>query len=124
MVDYRQESIENARGAIKGGSLLNGGAAVALLTQLSTIPQSIAGAALTSMIWWSFGLSFSAFAWVAAFGSTRYVDKWQDEGNDIHRVTSNRYQTAGIVLIILSIICFIAGSLHLAAGFNDAFGNK
>ncbi|RYD81419.1 MAG: hypothetical protein EOP84_11040 [Verrucomicrobiaceae bacterium] len=71
MVDYRQESIENARGAIKAVTLLNGGAAVALLTQLSTIKPEIAGAILTAMAWWSVGLGLAASAWVAAFVSTR-----------------------------------------------------
>lgn len=55
MIDYRQESLENARGAIKGVFLLNGGAAVALLTQISTLKPEIAGAVLFDMEWWSAG---------------------------------------------------------------------
>ncbi|WP_035102559.1 hypothetical protein [Devosia sp. LC5] len=121
MVDYRQESIENARGAIKTVTLLNGGAAVALLTQLSTIPAPVAGAVLTSMIWWSVGLALAACAWVAAFLSTRYVDKWMDEKNDQHRITSNTAQITGIVMILLSIVTFLVGSLFLAAGFHGAY---
>jgi hypothetical protein len=121
MVDYRAESIENARGAIKAGTLLNGGAAVALLTQLSTLPEAIAGAVLTSMVWWCAGLTLAALAWIAAFISTRFVDKWLDEKNDAHRVTSNNAQYAGILLILGSIVAFLAGCLFLAAGFHGAY---
>ena len=121
MVDYRQEAIENARGAIKAGFLLNGGAAVAMLTQLSSIPQVIAGAVLTSMLWWCVGLASATLAWVAAFLSTRYVDKWQDENDDRHRITSNNAQYAGVILILGSVVAFLIGSVWLAAGFHGAY---
>lgn len=121
LVDYRQEAIENARGAIKAAFLLNGGAAVALLTQISNIPHVIAGAVLSSMLWWSVGLSCAALAWVAAFLSTRYVDKWLDENEDKHRVTSNNAQYAGVLLILGSMLAFLIGSIWLAAGFHGAY---
>lgn len=121
MVDYREQSIENARGAIKASTLLNGGAAVAILSQLSTLPKEIAGAALYSMIWWSGGLSLGAVAWVAAFISTRYVDKWMDEANDSHRITSNRAQYWGIFLVLGAVGCFVVGCLFFAAGFHGAY---
>ena len=121
LVDYRQESIENARGAIKAVTLLNGGAAVALLTQISTIKSEIAGAVLTAMAWWSVGLALAACAWVAAFLSTRYVDKWLDEKEDAHRVTSNNAQYTGIGMILGSILCFVIGCMLLAAGFHGAY---
>ncbi|WP_338722370.1 hypothetical protein [Devosia sp. XK-2] len=124
MVDYRAESIENARGAIKGATLLNGGAAVALLTQISAIPQAIAGATLVSMVCWAAGLAVAMLAWVAAFVSTRYVDKWLDEKIDAHRVTSNRFQAIGLVLILLSIVAFLTGSVYLAWGFHAAYAGQ
>lgn len=49
-----------------------------------------------------------------AFLATRYVDKWQDEGNDNHRVVSNRLQALGVSTILLSLGGFITGSLILA----------
>jgi len=121
LVDYRQESIENARGAIKAAMLLNGGAAVALLSQISTLPHEIAGAVLYSMGWWSGGLSLASLAWVAAFISTRYVDKWLDEKDDAHRVTSNNAQQTGILLIVGAILCFATGCCLLATGFHGAY---
>lgn len=118
MADYRAISHEYAQGGIRAAVLLNSGAAVAVLTQLTTLPTDVRGAILASMIMWIAGATIGAATWIAAFGSTRYVDKWQDEGKDAHRVTSNRFQTAGYTMLAISLVLFAAGSITLAVCFH------
>jgi membrane protein implicated in regulation of membrane protease activity len=119
-MDYRQASIDNAQGAIKAAMLLNGGAAVALLTQIGTLPAGLKGAVLWSMTFWAVGVSSAAIAWLFAFAATRYVDKWQTESNDAHRVTSNSFQLAGVLAVLFSIAMFLAGCLYFAFGYAAA----
>ncbi len=119
MADYREISQDYARGAINAAMLVNGGAAVALLSQLSAL-QDIRLAVESALIFWSWGVSFAMFSWVMAFASTRYVDKSIDESasRSQHLTTSNRFMAAGLLLVTGSIVLFIAGCYRVASAFG------
>jgi hypothetical protein len=118
MADYREISQEYARGGIKAVILLNGGAAVAVLSQIGGLPPHIATSAANSMMLWAIGTALGAIGWIMAFYSTRYVDKWQDEQDDRHRKTSNLFQVLGLICVGASVALFLIGSICLAAAFR------
>lgn len=66
MADYREISQEYAQGGFKAVALLNGGAAVAILTQLSELKE-LAQPVLVASSFWAAGITLSALAWIAAF---------------------------------------------------------
>lgn len=117
MADYREISQEYAKEAIKAAMLINGGAAVALLTQATALlDKRLADEAAGAMIWWALGLGLATLTWVLAFGSTRYVDKYEDEEHAPHLETSNRLMFSGLVAILVSLACFGIGCVVLACG--------
>ena len=120
MADYREISQEYAQGGIKAVMLLNGGAAIAILTQLSTLPKAMAGAILTSMVFWAIGTAGAAFVWTVVFASTRYVDKSERENSVSHLARSDNLMTTGFVVLLLSLIFFLAGAINLAFGFASS----
>lgn len=120
MADYREISQHYAKEGIRTVILLNGGAAVALLSQAgSLVEQGLVGGVRAAMIWWSAGAGIGAFTWMMAFLSTRYVDKSEREaGSEQHHLMiSDRYMFAGLTCCILALICFGAGAATLAHGF-------
>lgn len=115
MADYREISQQYAQGAIKAVFVLNGGAAVAMLTQLaSLINLKLGSAAYWPVAMWAIGTAFAAAAWVPAFLSARYVDKHIQEKSDKHLITSNTYMNWGLVLIVASLACFVLATFVLA----------
>lgn len=122
MADYRELSQAYAQGAIKGSVLVNGSAAIALLTQLAALPARLSGAALYSMCFWAVGVALGVFCWVLAFASTRYVDKSErEEGlEQAHLNTSDNFMTWGLALFAISIAAFLAGVFILAYGYANA----
>lgn len=76
MADYREISQQYAQGAIQAGIILNGGAAIAVLSQATRlISVGLAGPLRFAMLCWILGTFFAAVTWVLAFSSTRLVDK-------------------------------------------------
>lgn len=118
MADYREISQEYAQGGFKAVALLNGGAAVAILTQLSEL-KDLAQPVLVASSFWAAGITLSALAWIAAFTSTRYVDKHERERVAAHLETSNTWMYAGILVVLLSLALFVAGVICLAMGFHS-----
>ena len=119
--DYREISQEYAQGAIKAALLINGGAAVALLSQAAELAHAgIADSATSAMIVWAFGVFAAAGAWLVAFMSTRYVDKSEREENktEAHLKTADIFMNVGLGLIAASLICFLVGSISIAYGFG------
>lgn len=117
MADYREISQGYAKEAIKAAMLINAGAAVALLTQATELlDRGLADEAASAMIWWASGLGLATLTWVLAFGSTRYVDKYEDEKHAPHLTTSNRLMFSGIAAILVSLACFGIGCTVLACG--------
>lgn len=120
MADYREISQEYARQGINAAFLLNGGAAIGLLSQAAELIQRGMGKAVApSMAIWSLGTAFAAFTWILAFLSTRYVDKSErehDKGQQ-HLLRSDRFMYAAIITVLGSISLFLAGCWKLAAAF-------
>lgn len=115
MADYREISQDYAKGAIKAAMLINAGASVALLTQTAQLlDEGIADEAAYAMSWWAAGLVSAMFTWILGFASTRYVDKAEKEDRERHLVTADRFMYAGLLAVIVSIICFVVGCVTLA----------
>ena len=120
MADYRELSQQYAQGGIRTTVLLNGGAAIALLSQLGSLLSAGLGGSVTGpMILWALGTFAGAAAWVPAFVSTRFVDKHEreQEPND-HLTTSNKYMTAGLWCVAISLLLFLAGCSLLACSLQ------
>jgi len=114
MADYRDISQEYAQGAIRAAILVNGGAAVAILSQLNSLTglmntKSVAAALLV----FCFGIVFAAATWVLAFLSTRHVDR-TERGQDKDYSRADVYMKLGIVSVSISLTAFIVGVLTLA----------
>lgn len=122
-MDYREISQQYAQGAIKAAFLLNGGASVAMLTQLNSLDY-LAKALVWAMVAWAAGLVSSALAWAFGFAATRAFDDWQRflasdvSRADTYRVTGNNWQTAALVVLCLALVFFLAGSGFLALGYS------
>lgn len=120
MADYREISQEYAKQGINAAFLLNGGAAIGLLSQAAELIQRGMGRAVApSMLIWSLGTALAAFTWILAFASTRYVDKSEREHNEKvpHLLRSDRLMNAAIIAVFGSIALFVAGCWKLAAAF-------
>ncbi|MEJ1173190.1 hypothetical protein WA845_02995 [Agrobacterium sp. CMT1] len=120
MADYREISQEYARQGINAAFLLNGGAAVALLSQTAElIKLNLTAIVSQAMLIWAVGTIFAALTWVIAFGSTRYVDKSEREHSADHLATSDILMVVGLVLIIFSLVTFAWGCVALASGIHS-----
>lgn len=120
MADYREISQEYAKQGINAAFLLNGGAAVAILTQAGDLAEKgYAPALTTGLLLWAAGTSIAAVTWILAFLSTRYVDKSEREKADEekHLKISDRYMLAGIVTLLISICLFGLGCWLVARSF-------
>jgi hypothetical protein len=120
MADYREISQDYAQGGIKAVVLLNGGASVAVLSQISKLPMMAASIAW-AMAFWDIGLVAGALTWLFGFMSARYVDKHEREGIGGHLDASNKLMNAGLVAIVISLLLFVAGSAILGIGFSEAY---
>jgi hypothetical protein len=122
MADYREISQQYAKEAIRTVILMNAGAAVALLSQAGELArEGLADRAEIAMLWWSAGAVLGVLIWLAAFTSTRYVDKSERElsSERRHILTSDRWMNAGIALLLLSLGCFAIGVVCLALSFGS-----
>jgi Kef-type K+ transport system membrane component KefB len=118
MADYRTISQEYARGGINAALLVNGGAAVALLSQAADLQKAGLSAGVeVALIWWAFGVAMAALVWLLGFVSTRYVDKHKRENDAAHLIRSDRFMWAGAAAFLLSLGCFCVGSYFLAIAF-------
>jgi len=107
MADYREISQEYAQGGIKAALTINGGAAIALLTQAAAlIEKGLASQIKWSLYCWAAGVAVSAVTWVLAFMSTRHVDRSEEQGADVSREIrlSNTYMTLGLLSILMSVL--------------------
>ena len=117
MADYRELSQVYANEAIKAVSVLNGGAALALLTQTSDLVEAKLGDIYFSpMCWWTAGLVIATLLWTFAFASTRYVDKGERENDAAHISKSNLWMYAALFGFFISVVCFAVGAVTLALG--------
>lgn len=117
MADYREISQHYAEGAIKAVILLNGGAAVALLSQIgSLVATPLAGAIRLPMALWAIGTAIGGAVWILGFLSARHVDKSEKEPGRkaANLAISNGYMYVGIAGLIVALGCFLAGCIYLA----------
>ena len=119
MKSYREISQEYAQGGIKALLTLNGGAAVALLTQLKDL-SSFGSTVTYALSFWALGTVLSAMTWMLAFSATRHFDEWEKSEwrCSKHKDTGNRYQCAGLTVWIAAVIVFGLGCGSLAVGFQ------
>ena len=112
--DYREISQQYAQGAIKAIIFINSGATVAVLSQMQNISALIPLWSIgTSLILFVFGVAVGSLCWLAAFFSTRYVDRaLRGEDQDYSR--ANRWMYVGISFVVIGILLFLFGSLILA----------
>jgi hypothetical protein len=120
MTTERTMAQEYAKEGIKALILVNGGAAVALLSQAAKLIEMKLGddVAVALMIW-AGGLALAIACWWIGFLSLRYVDranvaKDQPNERDAQIIVSDRYMYAGQALFLLSLMAFCAGCVTLA----------
>lgn len=121
MADYREISQQYAQGGIKAAAVLNGGAAIALLSQAADLLEKGFGDHVSkSLSIWAAGIVVSALTWMVAFLSTRHVDRSEQAGRDQERELriSDRYMTAGVVLVAISIALFVWGAWVLSSNLG------
>ncbi len=121
MAGYREISQEYAKQGINAAFILNGGAALALLSQAADLKdQGLASSVTGGMQVWAVGTALAAATWIFGFISTRYVDKSEPEAGmmEAHLKTSDAYMFAGIVSLAASILFFLIGYIILAFAFS------
>lgn len=115
--DYREISQHYAQGAIKAIILVNGGAAVAVLSQMKDLS--------TLLPLWSIGLSLILFVlgvavgsgcWIVGFAATRYADR-AVLGQDPDYSIANKWMHFGEALTVIGVLFFASGALLLAFTF-------
>ena len=109
MADYREISQSYAAGAIKSAILINGGAAVAVLSQISNLS---AIAAPTDIAKTMLVFIFATVTWGCGFFSTRHVDRAL-RGEDADFAKANSFMMKGVIFFALSLFSFLLGALWL-----------
>lgn len=113
MTDYREISQAYAKGAITAALAINGGAAVAVLSQFSALAGLLeARVVAVTLLIYSCGVLFAASTWILAFLSTRYVDRVQ-QGQDADYKTADSFMYGGLIAILLSLTAFLLGAFVL-----------
>ena len=115
--NYREISQQYAQGAIRAVILINGAAAVALLSQLTPLlkilPERSLGLALVAFV---FGVALGVSAWMCGFYNARFVDlKLRGQVKDYS--VANRWQHVGVACLLLGLLSFLFGCLSLALQF-------
>ncbi len=115
--DYREISQQYAQGAIKAIILVNGGSAVAVLSQLKDLSNLLPLWSIgVSLILFVFGVAVGSGCWIVGFIATRYVDR-AILGQDPDYTIANRWMYFGEALTLLGVILFLLGGLLLAIVF-------
>lgn len=121
MADERTMAQEYGREAIKAIMLINGGAAVALLSQAAKLIELKLGDDVAYALGaWAAGLILGVLCWLAGFMSLRFVDRANEaqaepESYAAEIAVSNRFLHAGEVMFVLSLTAFGAGCALLAS---------
>jgi hypothetical protein len=121
MADYREISQEYAKSAIGAALLINAGASVAVLSQLTELYKlDLLSSVVWSVMAWTVGVFLAALAWPAAFLSSRFVDKSErDQGLErAYLNISNRWMNAGLIFVSASILCFGGGAAYMAGQYS------
>lgn len=119
MTAYKNISQDYAKTGIKSVALLNGGAVVALITQLSAL-SSIAGPVLLAGVLWILGVSLAAAAWFAGHLAAQCVLVFERDDADAMLDRSYWWMHVSIATVLGGLICFMTGALGLFIGFYAA----
>ncbi|MFG6082089.1 hypothetical protein ACEUZ9_002730 [Paracoccus litorisediminis] len=115
--DYRIITQEYAKGAINASILINGGAAVAVLSQMANLLPMISSCSLAiAVLFFAFGVLSGLCAWTVGFLSTRYADRTLRK-QEPDFALSDRYLVLGLICIVGCGVCFLFGVIVLAVGF-------
>lgn len=121
VTDYRLISQDYAQGAIRAVLLINGAAAAALLSQVTTLKELVSLHALGFALFiYVSGVAFGALTWLTAFESARQADIAEREAKFAEGVNyriANSYHFVSEGLLFFGIIFFLAGSCFLILEF-------
>ncbi|MCV2448438.1 hypothetical protein [Paracoccus sp. DMF] len=114
--DYRTISQQYAQGGINASILINGGAAVAALSQFASLENLMSAWTIgAAMMLYATGVLGGMVAWLSGFMASRYVDRaLRGEEGDYEK--SDVWMFSGVLTIIVSGLAFFAACLVLAAG--------
>ncbi|WP_299085796.1 hypothetical protein [uncultured Ruegeria sp.] len=119
MADYREISQEYAQGSIKAAILINGGASVAVLSQLSGLREFMDhGAISCGLLAFAAGVVLGAVTWLLAFSSTRFVDQ-KDRGQISSYFKADVAMYLAILSVLSSLACFSYGCWVLAGSITS-----
>ncbi|MFK4823746.1 hypothetical protein ACI0FM_02945 [Paenochrobactrum sp. BZR 588] len=125
MADYREISQSYARAAVNTSVILNGGAAIALMNQMSSLIGSGFGPIIFWPITlWAAGAFLAGITYPVAFLSSRYVDKSEREPSKeaAHIKIADKLMLAGLISNVLSFLLFAAGTIKISYEFKALFG--
>lgn len=120
MTKERTMAQEYGREGIRALMLVNGGAAVALLSQAAKLIELRLGDDVArALLIWTVGLMLAVLCWFVGFLSLRFADRAQDFAGDQKKsiretAISNVFLVLGEALFLLSLIAFGAGCMRLA----------
>lgn len=120
MSDPRTMAQEYGREGIRALMIINGGAAVGLLSQASElINMQLGDDVASALLAWATGLVLAVVCWLFGFLSLRHLDRsTENEATHSNEITlSNRYLFSGQIAFVLSLAAFVAGSVLLAKSF-------
>ncbi len=119
MTAYKEISQDYAKTGIKAVALLNGGALVALLTQLTAL-SGLAGSVLLASVFWTLGVALAAAAWFAGHMAAQCVLVFERDDVDAVLDRAHWWMHFAIASVVAALISFVAGSLWLFIGFYSA----
>lgn len=120
MAEERTMAHEYGKEAIKALILVNGGAAVALLSQAAKLIEMKLGDDVAYALGvWAFGLIVAVLCWLAGFLSLRFADRAKDYTAEAEKfaaeiTVSNRFLYTGQFLFLVSLVAFGVGCAVLA----------
>jgi len=112
--NYRTISQQYAQGAIRSVILINGGASVAILSQLSPLNDFLPVWSISyALVAFVVGVSLGVIGWICGFLSARYVDKYLR--NQVPSYSkADWWQGIGLLVLFVGLGAFLFGCLLLA----------
>lgn len=123
MAGAREMAQEYAKSGFGSIFIMNGGAAVALLSQAADLVKNgLNDEVGTALLFWGFGVAADPLSWLCGFLSLRFVDRSEQLGRDAARElrTSDRWMFVGIAFYLFSVTGFVMGCISLAATLGSA----
>jgi hypothetical protein len=117
--NYRAISQEYGQGAIKAAILINGGAAVAVLSQVTELKKIMDVPDIScGLLAFVAGVVLGSGTWLVAFFSTRFVDQKNRAQRDSF-TAANVAMNVAILMVLLSLASFSYGCWVLAGSLTS-----